>query len=83
MELEAKHPVTPPKECEARVTELKGYVFTIELHLAETQKLLDDTNSTSKTMGDLDDLVKVRATLQKNKKELDEVAAVMKDLALL
>ena len=82
-ELEAKEPVTPPKEHEARIIELKGFAATIELRLAETQNLLDDTTSTWKTMEDLDNLVEVHVALQKKQRELDEVAAMMKDLALL
>lgn len=55
----------------------------IELLLAETQKLMDDTTITWTTMEDLDDLVEVCTTLQKNQKELDEVIATMKDLVSL
>ena len=83
VDLEAKDPVTPPKEREARITELKGYAATIELRLAETQKLLDDTTTAWTNMEDLDDLVEVCAMLQKNQKELDEVMAAMKDLTAL
>lgn len=52
----------------------------ITLRLAETQKLMDDATTTWITMEDIDYLVEVRATLQKNQKELDEVMATMKDL---
>ena len=83
IELEAKEPETPLEECEARVAELQGYATMIALGLAETQKLLDDATTTWTTMEDLDDLVEVCVALQKNKKELDEVRATMKDLAPL
>ena len=83
MELEAKDPVTPLEEHEARVVELKGFAATLALHLADTQKLLDNTTSTWATMEELEDLVEVCIALQKNQQELDAVADAMKDLALL
>ena len=73
VELEAKELEMPLEEREARVIELQGYANTIVLHQAETQKLLDDATTTWTTMEDVDDLVEVRAVLQKNQKELDEV----------
>lgn len=76
-------PIYLNPECEARDTELKGFATTIELRLAETQKLLDDTTSTWETMEDLDELIEVHRALQKNQWELDEVAAAMKDLTPL
>lgn len=81
--LETKYPVTPPDKHKARVAKLKGYAITIELRLAKTHKLLDDTTSTWTTMEDLDDLVEVCTLLQKNQRELDEVVAAMKDLVPL
>lgn len=81
VELEAKELRTPPEEHEARVAKLQGYATMIALHLAETQKLLDEATTTWTTMEDIDDLVEVCVALQKNQKELDEVMAKMKDLA--
>ena len=79
-ELEARAPGMPPKEREARVAELQGYADTIETRLAETQKLLNEATEMWTTMEDIDGLIEVRETLQKNQKELDELTAIMKDL---
>ena len=83
VELEAKELVTPPEEHEARLSKLKGFATPIELLLAKTQKLLDNTTSTWDTMEDLDNLVEAYAALQKHQRELDEVTTAMKDLAPL
>ena len=53
------------------------------LRLDDTQKLLEDTTSTWDAMEEINDLVEVRATLQKNQKEPDAVASMMKDMTPL
>ena len=65
-ELEAKQPGTLPEEREARFVAVQSYATTIELHLDETQKLLDEGTSTWTTMEDIDALVEGREALQKN-----------------
>ena len=55
----------------------------IEIHLAETHKLLDEATNTWKTMEDIDGLIEVREALQRNQKELDELTTTMKDLTPL
>ena len=35
-ELEAKETITPPKQCKARLTEMKAFSTTIALHLEDT-----------------------------------------------
>ena len=79
-ELKAKDPMTPPEQREARIAELQAFLATIALCLKDTQKLLEDTTSTWATIEEIDDLVVVHTKLQRNKKELDVVAAIMKDL---
>lgn len=79
-ELEARAPGRPPEEREARVEELQGYADTIEVRLAEMQKLPDEATNTWTTMEDIDGLIDVREALQKNQKELDELTMVMKDV---
>lgn len=81
--LKARAPGTPLVEREAQVAYLKGCAATIETHSAETSKLLDEATETWTTMEEIDGLIKVCASLQKNQKELDELTVTMKDLILL
>ena len=79
-ELEAKYPVTPPKQREAILVELKSFSANIALCLEDTQKLLEDTTFTWVAMEEIDNFVAVNEELQKNQQELDAVTAVMKDM---
>ena len=58
--------MTSLEQCEARIAELQAFSTIIVIHLEDTQKLLEDTTSTWAAMEEIDDLVEVHATLQKN-----------------
>lgn len=82
-ELETKGLGTPPTECEARAVELNGCVTTIDTRLVETQNFLDEAMHTQMIMEEIDGLVEVRASLQKNQQKFDELIATTKDLSAL
>lgn len=63
VKLEAKEPVTPLEQCEAKLAELKAFSATIVFRLEVTQKLLKDTTSAWDAIEEIDDLVKFCATL--------------------
>ena len=61
VELEARAPRTCPIERKAQVAKLKGCVTTIDTHLVETQKLLNEATHMWRTMEEIDCLIKVCA----------------------
>lgn len=72
--------MTPLKQREARIAELKAFSTTILLFLDNTHKFLEDTTFTWDSMEEIDDLVEVCAVLHKNQQELDTVVVAMKDM---
>lgn len=65
-ELETKEPGTPPVENEARAVELQACAPTIDSHLVEMKQLLNEEMHMWMTMEEIDALIEVRASLQKN-----------------
>ena len=61
--LEFKETVTPPEQRKARLAELKVFSATIALCLEDTQKFLEDTNSTWAAIKEIDDLVDIHVAL--------------------
>ena len=83
MELEAKGPVMPSKQREARIEELKVTSATIVLCIDKIQKLLDEATSTWSTIEEISDLIIVCEEVHKTHQELEAVATTMKDLPTL
>lgn len=63
VELDAKLPGMPRTKKEARAQAIKGHAGTVEAHIEEDQKLLNDAVEAWTNMEDIDDLVKIRNQL--------------------
>ena len=63
VELETIVPGSPPVEHKDWATKLKGCAMTIDTHLVEMQKLLDETIQTWTNKEEIDGLIKVLTSL--------------------
>ena len=70
MELEAREPMTPRKQREARIEEMKFVLVMIALRLEDAQKIPNDATTTWTMTEEIPDLVTIHEEVQKTEHEL-------------